>query len=248
MRCGNPGSAAVLLSALLFAVAAEATPTTYYLVPGPGSVITTVQVSDVSPPITTTPCPIGSGNCLANSPVAITGALVTVDLDTNQLLDLQIEVGGSMTIDLGGFNGYEQIDVNDVSFQMGSPTMLTASGSQYNFAAPGSVSASSLEFFFTGNTGTTPDAVLLDYGPATTTPTGSIRFGPDGVSLTVTGVDLGVFTDPLTGGNAVLAKADFTFTGAIPEPSAAATFVLALLVGGAAARKLGGKSGARTQV
>jgi hypothetical protein len=243
MRCGYLRSAAVLFSALLFAVAAEATPTTYYLVSGPGAGRTTVQVG-TDP---TSPCPIGEGNCLADTPIEITGAFVTVDLDTNQLLDLQIEVAGSITIDLDGYNGYEQIDVNDASFQMGAtPTNLTASGSQFNFFAPGSVSVTSLDIFLAGNTGTTPDDVVFDY-TGDTTPTGSLLFTPDGVELNVTGVDLGFVPDPLTGED-VLLKADFTFTGAIPEPSAAATFVFALLIGGAAARKLGGASGGRTRV
>jgi hypothetical protein len=226
------GSAAGALLGLLLSAAAGAAPITYNLIPGPGSQVTTVQLVDVAPPITTTPCPIGSGNCLTNAPVPITGATVTVDLATNTLIDLNIIVAGPLALNLNGLNGYQSASVSGVSYQMNAgPFALSPVGSQYNFAAPGTISATSVELFLVGNFGPVPDFVV-PFGPAATTPTGNIQFGPNGLTLSLTGVDLGVFRDPLTGGNPVLAKADFVFTGAIPEPGASISFILSLLVGG----------------
>ena len=65
-------------------------------------------------------------------------------------------------------------------------------------------------------------------------PGGSIILSGDQVSLSLTGVDIGVFVDPLTGQDAVLAKADFHFTGVIPEPNAAWLFAAGLLIATAA--------------
>jgi len=238
------GSAAVALFGLLLSAGAGAAPITYTLVPGPGSQVTTVQLQDISAPITPTPCPIGSGNCLANAPVAITAATVTIDTVTNRLIDLNIMVSGPMYLDLNGLNGYEQVNVSGVSYQLNAVPLdfpLSPVGfpvvTQYNFAAPGTISATSVELFFAGNLGPIPDAVVAPYGPVPTTPTGNIQFGPNSLTLTLTGVDLGVFNDPLTGGNPVLAKADFVFTGAIPEPGASISFVLSLLVAGTLARR-----------
>jgi hypothetical protein len=230
--------AAVAALGATLSAGAEAAPVNYFLTPGPGSRVTTIQLVDISPPITPTPCPVGSGNCLANAPVPITGAFVTVDLAApNALIDLDIFVSGPMILDLNGLNGYEQVTVNGASYQMNpGPFALAPVGSQYNFAAPGTVSATTVELFFLGNPGPVPDAVL-PFGPAPTTPTGNIQFGPGSLTLTLTGVDLGVFADPLTGGNPVLAKADFVFTAAVPEPGAPVLFAVALLVAGTAGRR-----------
>jgi len=225
-------SAAGALFGLLLSATAGAAPITYTLVPGPGSQITTIQLVDVAPPYTPTPCPVGSGNCLVNAPVAITGATVTVDLATNQLIDLSITVSGPLVLDLNGLNGYESANVSGLSYQMNTgPFALTPVGVQYNFAAPGTLSATSVELFFLGNPGPVPDAAV-PYGPVPTTPTGNIQFGPGSITMTLTGVDLGTFVDPLTGRDPVLAKMDFVFTGVIPEPGASSSFVLSLLVGG----------------
>lgn len=230
--------AAVVVLGAALPGGAEAAPITYFLTPGPGSRVTTIQLVDISPPITPTSCPVGMGNCLSNAPVPITAATVTVDLAAaNPLIDLDILVSGPMILDLNGLNGYEQVNVHGASYQMNpGPFPLVPVGSQYNFAAPGAVSAASVELFFLGNPGPVPNAVV-PFGPAATTPTGNIQFGPGLLTLTLTGVDLGVFADPLTGGNPVLAKADFVFTAAVPEPGAAVLFMVALLVVGTAGRR-----------
>jgi len=233
------GVAAALLLGLAWAGAASAAPVTYNLILTPGSNrVTTIQLVDISPPITATPCGIGLGNCLANAPVAIDSASITLDLATNELIALDIFVSGPMILDLNGLNGYEGVNVNGASYQMNAgPFALIPVGAQYNFAAPGAVSATSVELFFSGNPGPVPDAVVAPYGPVPTTPTGNIQFGPNLLVLTLTGVDLGVFADPLTGGNPVLAKADFVFTAAVPEPDAALLYGVGLLVAGATLRR-----------
>ena len=227
----------VLAIGVLAGVSASAAPVTYYLTQGQ---ITTIQLQDIQAPITPTSCPIGSGNCLVNAPLALSGASITVDLATNQLLDLSVFISGPGIIDMNGLNGYEAIVFNNTSFQSSGATTLTPSGPQFNFAMPGVVSASTVELWLLGNPGPfpgpTPDFSLPYVNP--TTPGGNIQFANGQAILTLTGVDLGVFVDPLTGGNRVLAKADFAFSAAIPEPSAVALYGVGLLiVAGAATRR-----------
>jgi len=201
------------------AVGASAAPITYNLELG---YITTIQLQDVGAPITPTSCPIGSGNCLVGGPLQLTSASVTVDLETGELLDLSIFVAGPGIIDMNGLNGYEAVVFNGTSFQSSGATTLTPSGSQYNFNSPGLLSAAAVELFLLGNPGPypgpSPDFTVPYSNP--TAPGGNLQFVNGQAVLTLTGVDLGVFVDPLTGGNPVLAEADFSFTAAIPEPSA----------------------------
>lgn len=212
---------------------AAATPATYYL--GTGH-ISTIQLVDIAPPFTPTSCPVGSGNCLVNPPLSIDAASVTLDLSTNTLISINIFVGGPGILDMNGLNGYEQVVFNDVTFQTSGSSALfpVVPSVQYNFGAAGTITSPSVQLFLNGNTGPTPDLDLPFSNP--TTPTGNIVFGPGGITLTLTGVDLGVFYDP-QGGNPVLAKADFTFTAAVPEPRAAVLYGVALLVTGAALRR-----------
>jgi len=231
-RCVNWLRLAVLAIGVIAATSASAAPVTYFLSQGQ---ITTIQLQDISPPITPTTCPIGSGNCLVNAPLALSGAVVTVDSDTNQLLDLSIFVSGPGIIDMNGLNGYEAIVFHGTSFQSSGATTLGPTG---NFAMPGTINASTVELFLLGNPGpypgAPPDFAVPYSNPAT--PTGNIQFANGAAILTLTGVDLGVFADPL-GGNPVLAKADFTFNAAIPEPSAVALYGVGLLIAGAAVRR-----------
>ncbi len=216
---------------------ASAAPVTYNLDVGS---ITTIQLQDVSAPLTPTSCPVGSSNnCLVGGPLALTAASVTVDMETGQLLDLSIFIAGPGIIDMNGLNGYEAIVFNNTSFQSSGATTLTPSGSQFNFTSPGAVSAETVELFLLGNPGPypgpAPDYTLPYTNP--TAPGGNIRFVDGRAQLTLTGVDLGIFVDPLTGGNPVLAKADFSFTAAIPEPSSVALYGVGLLIAGAAVRR-----------
>jgi hypothetical protein len=161
---------------------------------------------------------------------------VTLDLGTNTLIDLNIFVQGPGILNMSGLNGYQQVVFNDVTFQTsGSSGLFTVVPNvQYNFAAPGAVTSPSVELFLLGNPGPVPDFDLPLNNP--TTPTGNVVFEPGQLVLTLTGVDLGVFLDP-QGGNPVLAKADFTFTAAVPEPRAAVLYGVALLVLGVTLRR-----------
>ncbi len=218
------------------AAGASAVPITYNLELG---YITSIQLQDVGAPITPTSCPVGSGNCLVGGPLQLTSASVTVDLESGQLLNLSIFVAGPGIIDMNGLNGYEAVVFNGTSFQSSGASTLTPSGSQFNFTSPGSISANSVELFLVGNPGPypgpSPDYTLPYTNP--TAPGGNFRIVDGQARLTLTGVDLGVFVDPLTGGNPVLAKADFSFTAAVPEPSAYAMYGAGLLILGAAVRK-----------
>lgn len=218
------------------AMSASAVPITYNLELG---YITTIQLQDVGAPITPTSCPVGSGSCLVGGPLQLTSATVTVDLESGELLNLSIFVAGPGIIDMNGLNGYEAVVFNNTSFQSSGATTLTPSGSQFNFTSPGLLSAGSVELFLAGNPGPypgpSPDYTLPYTNP--TAPGGNFRIVDGQARLTLTGVDLGVFVDPLTGGNPVLAKADFSFTAAVPEPSAYAMYGAGLLVLGAALKR-----------
>lgn len=228
--------AAILVLGLSTAVGASAAPITFNLELG---YITSIQLQDIAAPVTPTSCPVGSGNCLVGGPLQLTSASVTVDLETGELLDLSVFVAGPGIIDMNGLNGYEAVVFNGTSFQSSGATTLTPSGSQYNFTSPGMISATSVELFLVGNPGPypgpSPDYTLPYTNP--TAPGGNFRIVDGEARLTLTGVDLGVFVDPLTGGNPVLAKADFSFTAAIPEPSAYAMYGAGLLILGLAARR-----------
>ena len=234
--CAGVGCLAVFALCAGMAVGASAAPITYYLELGS---ITTIQLQDVAPPITPTSCPIGSGNCLVGGPLALTTAKVTVDTVTGQLLDLNVFVAGPGIIDMNGLNGYDAVVFNNTSFQSSGATTLTPSGSQFNFTSPGTLSAGSVDLFLVGNLGPYPGGspdYSLPYTNATA-PGGNFRLFNDQAALTLTGVDLGIFVDPLTGGNPVLAKADFSFTAVIPEPRAYAMYAAGLLLLGAAMRR-----------
>jgi len=91
-----------------------------------------------------------------------------------------------------------------------------------------------MDLFFEGNTGATPDAVHSGYSSAAW-PAGGFTLDSELVTMTLTGVDLGIFVDPLTGMDPVLAQADFTLVAtAVPEPNAALLFPFGLLVFGVA--------------
>ncbi len=234
----SAGLARLAAIALGFAVAtsASAVPITYNLELG---YITTIQLQDISAPLTPTTCPVGSGNCLVGGPLQISSASVTIDLESGELLDLRIFVAGPGIIDMNGLNGYEAVVFNNTTFQSSGATTLTPSGSQFNFTSPGSLSAESVELFLLGNPGPYPGP-SPDYSVPYTNPTapgGNFRLVNGQAELTLTGVDLGVFVDPLTGGNAVLAKADFSFTAAIPEPSSYAMYGAGLLILGFAVKR-----------
>jgi hypothetical protein len=92
-------------------------------------------------------CNLGGGNCLTNSPLAIDSASVTIDLGTNELLDLNIFVAGPGNIVLAGYNGYQRIVFHDAQFQSTGSAMIGGGG---NFAIAGTVTASSLELFLAG--------------------------------------------------------------------------------------------------
>ena len=221
---------ALVLLGLSLATASSAAPVVVYpqLDASASNNLTVVQVTG-SPT-----CDVGGGNCLANSPVAIDSASVTLDLGTNDLLDLNIFVGGPGVIDLNGYNGYEQIVFNDAMFQSTGTTTLGPGGS---FAILGTVTASSLELFLAGNLTAIPDIVVLNY---TTAPNFNVAAGTIGISgnqlsVSVNGLDLGSFPDPQNG-NLVTVKADFGFVAVVPEPGAALLYGIGLLITGSAVR------------
>ena len=225
------GLGLVVLLGLLLAGGSSAAPVVVYpQLDNPGSNnLTVVQVTG-SPD-----CPIGLGNCLVNSPLAIDAASVTLDLGTNDLLNLTIFVQGPGVIDLNGYNGYEQIVFNDATFQSTGTTTLGPGGS---FAIQGTVTASSLELFLAGNLTAIPDIVVLNYttAPNFNVAAGTIGIAGDQLSVSVNGLDLGSFPDPQTGHLATV-KADFGFVAVVPEPGAALLYGIGLLIAGTAVRR-----------
>jgi hypothetical protein len=200
----------------------------------------TIQLFDISGNQVASPCPLGSANnCLVNAPLAIDQASITLDFNTMQVMDLNLLVSSTGQLNLGGINGYSHIDFTGTSYQSGTSSSFTlAGGTQYNFQpVPGIVSVDNLDMYMMGNTSGTPDA-SLPYAN-TATPGGNFIMGPNGMTIRLTGVDIGVFVDPLTGLDPVVAKADFTFTATnpIPEPTAALLFSVGFVVAAGATRR-----------
>jgi hypothetical protein len=228
----SPLGFALILVGLSLAASASAAPVVTYpeLDPSGANSMTVVQVTG-SPT-----CPqFGAGNCLTNGPLAINSASVTLDLGTNELQNLSLLVVGPGNIDLAGYNGYERIVFHDAAFQSTGTTVIGGGGS---FAIAGAVTASSLELFLAGNLSAIPDIVVLNYttAPNPNFAAGTIGIAGDQLTVSVTGLDLGSFPDPVTGALASV-KADFSFVATVPEPSAALLYGIGLLIAGPALRR-----------
>jgi hypothetical protein len=223
---------ALILGSLALAAGASAGPIVVYpkLDPSGANAVTVVQVTG-SP----TCAQFGTGNCLTNSPLALDAASVTLDLGTNQLLDLSMLAIGPGIVDLAGYNGYERIVFHDAAFQSSGTAAIGGGGS---FAIAGTVTASSLELFLAGNFSAIPDIVVLNYttAPNPNFAAGTIGIAGNQLTVSVTGLDLGSFPDPLTDALASV-KADFSFVATVPEPSAALLYGIGLLIAGPALRR-----------
>jgi len=222
------GALGGLILGLAFAASASAAPIQTYPQVVSGS-LTTVQVTG-SPT-----CPIGTGNCLTNGPLAVSSASVTLDLGINQLQNLSIAVPGPGSIALTGYNGYEKIVFTNAAFQSSGTAMLGGGGS---FFIAGTVTATKLEVFLAGNLSAVPDIVVLNYttAPNPNFAAGTIGISGDQLTVSINGLDLGSFPDPTTG-NIATAKADFNFVATVPEPSAALLYGVGLLIAGSAVRR-----------
>jgi hypothetical protein len=185
--------------------------------------ITTIQFFD----LTTgqqSPCPIGGSNCLAGS-VSLTGGSVVVDQTTGTLLSLSLSTTNTGVLQMGGFSGYSSVSFSSLSFASSGPSALSGSGGVYNFGPVNGSVTTNLTFNFPAGSPVSVFGASFAAGP-----TGNLFISQSGLlNLSLTGVNLGVFCDPLTGG-CVLAKADFGAVGAIPEPGAAAVFGLGLVL------------------
>jgi hypothetical protein len=191
--------------------------------------LTTVQVTG-SPS-----CPVGSGNCLTNGPLAVATASVTLDIGLGELQNLSVSVPGPGTIALSGYNGYEKIVFSNAAFQSSGTATLGPGGS---FFIGGTVTASKLEVFLAGNLGAVPDIVVLNYStaPNPNFAAGTLGISGDQLTVSINGLDLGSFPDPVTG-NLATVKADFNFVATVPEPNAALLYGIGLLIAGSAVRR-----------
>lgn len=226
------GALTLGLAGLFLAASARAAPVVVYpwLEPSAANAITVVQVT--GSPI----CPqFGAGNCLTNAPLAIDAASVTLDLGTNELLDLSILAKGPGNIDLDGYNGYERIVFHDAAFQSTGTAVIGGGGA---FGIQGTVTASRLELFLAGNLTAVPNIVVLNYttAPNFNVAAGTIGLSGDQLTVSVTGLDLGDFPDPVTG-DLTSVKADFSFVAVVPEPGAALLYGIGLLIAGSAVRR-----------
>jgi hypothetical protein len=225
MKLWTLGGAALSLA---WAAGAGAAPIQTYPQVVSGS-LTTVQVTG-SPA-----CPIGSGNCLANGPLPVSTASVTLDLGLNQLQNLAVAVPGPGSIALTGYNGYEKIVFTNAAFQSSGTATLGGGGS---FFIGGTVTASKLEVFLAGNLSAVPDIVVLNYttAPNPNNASGTIGISGDQLTVSIRGLDLGSFPDPISG-NLATVKADFRFVATVPEPNAALLYGIGLLIAGSAVRR-----------
>lgn len=178
--------------------------------------------------------------CLLNAPVAITGATVTVDTGTNQILDLRIESAGPGIVDTSGLVGYgiDTATFTNAVFQSSLPVALTATldPNKFNFAImPGLVSTT----LVLDPTGAGPVVGPIPYSNAAG-PAGSITFANGQITVALDGLLMGTFADPLLLNPPVDVKGDFFFTAStavVPEPSAAILYGVGLLVAATAARR-----------
>jgi len=176
--------------------------------------------------------------CLLNAPVAITGATVTVDTATNQVLDLRIESAGPGIVDTSNLAGYgiDTVTFTNAVFQSSLPVALTPDGvDTYTFdVMPGLVSSNLVIDPTTGDP-IGPIPYANSAGPA-----GRITFAGGQIELALDGVLLGTFADPLLKNPTVDVKADFFFTAStavVPEPNAAILYGVGLLVAATAVRR-----------
>ena len=230
-RPGFLGLVVVLLTSLVGSVAYAGPVSTFdVLDSGADNSVSVVQV-DGSPD-----CFIGLGNCLADGPLLIDSASITLDLGTGEILDLNIFAAGPGTIQLNGYNGYEKIVLTDAAFQSSGPATLGPGGS-FNIA--GAVTAAQLDLFLAGNDGAIADITVLNYttAPNLNLASGTVGISGDQVAVSVQGLDFGFFPDPVTGENPVAVKADFGFVAVVPEPSAALLYGIGLLIAGPAMRR-----------
>jgi hypothetical protein len=133
---------------------------------------------------------------------------------------------------MGGLNGYEAVEFTGTRFQSSLPSTLSRTGPEFNFAnIPGVVAIANLDLYEFGNVSGAPDESLPYW--AVTAPAGSFIMRGDQMAIRLTGVDIGVFVDPITSLNPVKAQANFTFlasTAPIPEPPAALPFSMGFVV------------------
>ena len=222
---------------LLFALplAANAVPVTYTITSG---ALNAVSLYPLSGNQGQTPCAPGVSSCL-QSAVAISTGTITIDTTTLEILDLNIFAPGTGVLDMQGLNGYETVEFTGTSYTSGGTGgLIDVGGGQFNISPTidGLVDVQVVDLFMLGNTSGTPDA-SVPYMDNPTSPGGSILMNNTAMALTLTGVDIGVFVDPMdptNQGKFVLAKADFNLTAVmanpIPEPHAALLFGAGFLI------------------
>jgi hypothetical protein len=231
-------AAIALVGVTLVSLSAQATPVTYEFATGSLDKVRLLDLSNGS-----APCPPSSPTGCLVDPVAIDFGSATVDTETGAILNLTITLSGSGELDLMGINGWASATFTLTTYQSDGAGMLFDLGDNEFALLPygGDVTVDTLELFAVGNTETTPD-FSGGYSMATS-PLGRIQLSDDELALTLEGVDIGFFQDPVTG-RRVLAKADFSMTAlasggatAVPEPTAAFLFCIGLSVAGYTLRR-----------
>lgn len=222
----RPLAAALVL--LFSPLAAFAAPVTYDLTSGQ---ITTIQFLD--PSGAAVPCPIGFPvNCLTNAPVAIDSGTIVLDQGALVLADLNFHSAGPSLINFGGAIGLDSMAMANASFQTSGASPLTADPVLANTYAFGPATGT-----LTSDLTVTPTSGGPSFFPGyqiAAAPTGSIFVGSGTASLSLAGVDLGSFCNPLDPSNCLVVKADFSLlatrrTGpVIPEPQAFLVFAAGL--------------------
>jgi len=227
------------LALLLAPASALAAPVTYDLTSGQ---ITTIQFLD--PTGGAVPCPIGfPTNCLTNAPVAIDSGTIVLDQGALVLASLNFHSNGPSLINFGGAIGLDSMAMANATFQTSGASPLT----------PDPVFANTYAFGPAAGTLTSDLTVMPSAGGSTflpgyqiaSAPTGSIFVAANTATMSLAGVDLGTFCNPLDASNCLVAKADFSFAATrrtgpvIPEPHAFLVFAAGALLVHSSARRRG---------
>jgi hypothetical protein len=216
---------------LLAPVGALAAPVTYDLTSGQ---ITTIQFLD--PSGAAVPCPIGfPSNCLTNAPVAIDSGTIVLDQGALVLANLDFHSTGPSLINFGGAIGLDSMAMANATFQTSGASPLTPDPVFANTFAFGPAAGTLTSDLTVTPAGGGGPSFFPSYQIASA-PTGSIFVSSTTANLSLAGVDLGTFCNPLDPSSCLVVKADFNLlatrrTGpVIPEPGAFLVFAVGTLL------------------
>lgn len=229
MRTIIRGALGALLVSLLGAAPATAAPVTYFLTEG---TLDTVFIVTVDGGTVTTAPPIQMA-------IALTGASVTIDEMTGELLDMTVSVSDPVQLQLGGVNGWESVTFSNAVMQTTGTTALLPTGSgSFDANAVSSTISALVNLEPVDPSGFNP-AVLPASGDTITDLVELDILQNGTIQVDLNGAVLGEL-GALVGGqiSSAFVTANFSFQAApIPEPGSALLFSLGLVVAGMGIRR-----------